>query len=202
LPLSLRGLLEKEMKHYYAIIFLVLFTGCINSKDKTNNANEKKEFRNYNFSIVINVEHSGKDFDYIINRKYYRHEGKNSFVYHNDQLLEQIFYEYKLKTKNSNIVDKTPVKTIKYQLNKQQLDTLYLLTSKLFKVDSLNFLSDTTEKKCNYDGYFSEITFSKLNATYKIQFNGLSSDNIVGNYRNLLSYIENIKNKIVKKSKK
>ena len=191
----------KEMKHYFAIIYLVLFIGCINSNDKTNNTKEKKEYRNYDFTIWINMKNQDKDFDYIINHKYYRFEGKNNFVYHDDKLLEQISYEYKIK-KNSNEVEKTTIKTTKYQLNKQQLDTLYLLTSKLFKVDSLNFLSDTTEKKCNYDGYFSEITFSKLNATYKIQFNGLSSDNIVGNYRNLLSYIENIKNKIVKKSKK
>ena len=190
------------MKHYFAIIFLVLFTGCINSNDKTHNATEKKVFRNYDFSIIINVEHSGKNFDYIINRKYYSFEGKNNFVYHNDKLLEQIFYEYKLKTKNSNIVYKKPIQTIKYQLNKQQLDTLYLLTSKLFKVDSLNFKSDTTKKECNYDGYFSEITFSNLNAIYKIQFNGLSGANIVENYKNLLSYIESIKKIIVKKSVK
>jgi len=180
------------MKHYFAVIFLVLFTGCINSDKKTNNTKEKKEYRNYDFMIMINVEHSGNDFDYIINRKYYRFEGKNNFVYHDDKQLEEVFYEYKSK-KNSNKVEKTPVKTMKYQLDKQQLDTLYLLTSKLFKADSLNLVSDTTKKECNYDGPFHEITFSSRKATYKIQFTNLNGGDILEKYRDLLSYIESIK---------
>ena len=182
------------MKHYFAIIFLVLFIGCINSNDKTNNTKEIKEYRNYDFTIWINMKNPDKDFDYIINHKYYRFEGKNNFVYHDDKLLEQISYEYKVK-KNSNEVEKTTIKTTKYQLNKQQLDTLYLLTSKLFEVDTLNFVSDTIRKIENYDGHFPEITFSNRNATYKIQFTPLSGENIVENYKNLLSYIESIKYK-------
>ena len=189
---------QKNMKHYFAILFLVLFTGCINTNEKTNNTKEKKEYRNYDFTIFIKVEHSGKDFDYIINRKYYSFDGKNNLVYHDDKLLEQTSYNYKFK-KNSNKVDKIPVETIKYQLNKRQLDTLYLMTSKLFKVDTLNLVSDTIKKRCDYDGYVSEITFSIRNASYKIQLTGLSGEHIVEKYKNLLLYIESLKKEIVKK---
>jgi len=186
------------MKNCFTIILLVILCGCINSNDKKNNTKEKKEYRNYDFTIWINLKNPDKDFDYVINRKYYRFEGKNNFVYHDDKLLEELFYEYKSK-KNSNEVEKTLAKTIKYQLDKQQLDTLYLLTSKLFQVDSLNLVSDTTRKICNYDGDFPEVTFSKRNATYKIQFTYLSDKDIVEKYRKLLSYIESIKKKKGKK---
>src|ERR1035437_5727539 len=125
------------MKNCFTIILLVILCSCISSNDKKNNTKEKKEFRNYDFAICINLKNPGKDFDYIINRKYWRFEGKNNFVCHDDKLLEEIYYEFKSK-KNSNEVEKIPVKTIKYQLDKQQLDTLYLLTAKLFKADTLN----------------------------------------------------------------
>lgn len=193
------------MKYYSAIIFLILFTGCINSNDKTNNTKEKtkKEHRNYNFTIRINVEHSGKDFDYIINRKYYCLEGKNNFVYHDDHLLEQVTYEYiKNKKKGINVVDKTPTETIKYQLNRQQLDTIYSLASALYKVDTLNITNDTTRHYSNYDGYWAEITLTKSNLSYKVQLGGCSEENIVKRYQRLLSYIESTKKKIVFKSKK
>ena len=180
------------MKNCFTIILLVILCSCINSNDKRNSAKEKKEFRNYDFTICISLKNPDKDSDYIINRKYYRFEGKNNFVYHDDKFLEEISYEYKSK-KNSTEVEKIRVKTIKYQLDKQQLDTLYLLTAKLFKADTLNLVSDTTRKTCNYDGLFPEVTFSNRNATYKIQFTYLSGENIVEKYKNLLSYIESIK---------
>lgn len=182
------------MKNCFTIILLVILCSCINSNEKRNNTKEKKEFRNYDFTIWINLKNPDKDSDYIINRKYYRFEGKNNFVYHDDKLLEEISYEYKSK-KNSNEVEKIPVKTIKYQLDKQQLDTLYLLTAKLFKADTLNLESDTKKEKCYYDGPFYEVTFSSRNTTYKIQFTNLSGGDILEKYKNLLAYIERIRKK-------
>jgi len=186
------------MKNCFTIILLVILCSCISSNDKRNNTKEKKEFRNYDFAICINLKNPGKDFDYIINRKYWRFEGKNNFVYHDDKLLEEIYYEFKSK-KNNNEVEKISVKTIKYKLDKQQLDTLYLLTAKLFKADTLNLVSDTTKKECNYDGPFHEVSFSSRKGTYKIQFTNLSEGDILEKYKDLLAYIESLKKKTVKK---
>jgi len=194
------------MKYYLTIIFLALLTSCINSNDKSNKIIEidKNRYRNYDFEVRINIEHSGKDFDYMINRKYYRFEGKNNFVYHNnDQLLEKIIYEYREnKKKRNNKFEKVPIDTIKYRLSRQQLDTIYSLTSKLFKVDTLNITNDTIRHYSNYDGYWADITLTKLNVIYKIQLGGCSEEYLVKRYLKLLMYIENTKKQTVHKSEK
>lgn len=183
--------MRKETKANYLIVLLFFLIGCTNSNDKTNSIREEK-YKDYNFTILISVENSEKDFDYVINRKYFRVENDGKFKLHNEKLLEQVFYEYKTNKKSSN-TDKVAVDTTKFLLDNKQLDKLYLLTSKLFCVDTLNITSDTIQQDVNYDGYHTEITLSRLNTTYRIRLNGLSGTYIVENYKNLLSNIESMK---------
>jgi len=173
------------------ILSLIFLIGCTNTNDNTISRKEKK-YRDYDFTILISVEKSENDIDYIINRHYFVADKSNKILFHEDKLLEQTFYEYKINKENNN-TDKIAVETKRFQLDNQQLDKLYLLTAKLFSVDTLNLVNDTTKRDYNYDGYHAEITLSKLNATYKIRINGLSEKYILENYKNLLSNIENMK---------
>lgn len=177
------------MKLNLLILPLILLVGCTNSTNERNCMKEKK-YRDYDFTILISVEKSGNDFDYIINRKYYEFGNNNKFKFQDKKLLEEISYEYKAR---NNSIDKIAIDTTKYALNNQQLDKLYLLTTKLFNVDTLNFTNDTIRKEYNYDGYYAEVTLSKYNTTYKIRINGLSEKSIIENYKNLLFNIENMK---------
>ena len=170
---------------------IVLLIGCTNIHENKNRTKDRK-YRNYDFTIIISVEKSENDFDYIINRHYFVTDKSNKILLHEDKLLEQTFYEYKTNKENNN-TDKIAVETKRFQLDNQQLDKLYLLTAKLFSVDSLNLVNDTTRYDYNYDGYYAEITLSKLNTTYKIRLNGVSEKSILEDYKNLLSNIENMK---------
>ncbi len=174
--------------------------GCIDSNNKPNKTDEKKEFRDYDFTIWIKLNNQNKDFDYIINRKYYSFNEKKNFEFHDDMLLEQIISDQQISIDNK--VKVIPADTIKHRLNKQQLDTLYLLTAKLFNADTLNYVCDKTRKGCNYDGKYPEVTFTNRNANYKILFTYLSDKKIVESFEKLLAYIDRLKNSKEKKYNK
>ena len=63
--------IKRNMKNYFTIILLILLCGCINSNKKATTSNRveniQKKYRNYEFDVTINVEHSGNDFKYLIN---------------------------------------------------------------------------------------------------------------------------------------
>ena len=79
------------MKNYFTIILLILLCGCINSNKKATTSNRveniQKKYRNYEFDVTINVEHSGNDFKYLINVKDEFDENHN-MIYYEDNLLQ------------------------------------------------------------------------------------------------------------------
>jgi len=192
------------MKNYITIILTVLLYGCINSNDKatTRNiaVNVQKKYRNYDFDITINVEHSEKDFTYSINLRDVIDENHN-LVFYEDNLLQFTTYKYGKKKKFGKVyIGRVPIKTTQYLLNRTQLDTIYLLTAKLFQPDTLNLTNDTTKWSRIYDGYSAEIALNvSYDATYNIRLGGYSNKALLKNYQNLLSYIEKSKKQIVLK---
>lgn len=192
------------MKNYITIIFAVLLYGCINSNDKATTKkiaeSTQKEYRNYDFVITINVEHSEKDFTYLINLRDAFDENHN-LVFYEDNLLQFTTYQYEKKRKfGKDYFDRVPIKTTQYLLNRTQLDTIYLLTAKLFKPDTLNLTNDTTKWSRIYDGYYAEIALNvSHDAAYNIRLGGYSNKALLKNYQNLLSYIEKSKKKVVHK---
>ena len=90
------------MKNYFTIILLILLCGCINSNKKATTSNRveniQKKYRNYEFDVTINVEHSGNDFKYLINVKDEFDENHN-MIYYEDNLLQYTTYKYKKSKK-------------------------------------------------------------------------------------------------------
>ena len=192
------------MKHYITIILLVLLCGCVNSDEKatTRNTSEsvQKKYRNYDFDITINVEHSEKDYKYQINVRNEFNDNHN-LVFYEDNLLQYTTYKYKKNKKfGDNYYDRVPIEITQYLLNRTQLDTIYRLTAKLFQPDTLNLTDDTTKYSKLYDGYHAEIALSvRHDAIYNIKLGGYSDKTLLKNYQNLLSYIEKSKKKVVHK---
>lgn len=97
------------MKNYFTIILLVLLCGCVNSNEKatTRNIAEniQKKYRNYDFDITINVEHSEIDFKYLINVSD-EFDDNHNLIFYEDNLLQYTTYKYK-KTKNLETITMT-----------------------------------------------------------------------------------------------
>jgi len=192
------------MKHYITIILLVLLCGCVNSDEKatTRNTSEsvQKKYRNYDFDITINVEHSEKDYKYQINVRNEFNDNHN-LVFYEDNLLQYTTYKYKKNKKfGDNYYDRVPIEITQYLLNRTQLDTIYRLTAKLFQTDTLNLTADSSKQGLIYDGYHAEIEMNiNYDAGYKIILGGYSNKALLKNYRNLLTYIEKSKKKVVHK---
>jgi len=192
------------MKNYFTIILLVLLCGCINSNEKatTRNITEnvQKKYRNYDFDITINVEHSGNDFKYMINVSDEFNDNHN-LIFYEDNLLQYTTYKYKNNKKfGDKFYERVPIETTQYLLNRTQLDTIYELTAKLFQPATLNLTADTTKYSRLYDGYHAEIALSvRHDAIYDIKLGGYSNKTLLKNYQDLLSYIEKSKKKVVHK---
>lgn len=192
------------MKSYFTIILLVLLCGCVNSDEKATTRNiaenVQKKYRNYDFDIKINVEHSEKDFKYLINVSD-EFDDNHNLIFYEDNLLQYTTYKYKKNEKfGDNYYDRVPIETTQYLLNRTQLDTIYRLTAKLFQPDTLNLTDDTTKYSKLYDGYHAEIALSvRHDAIYNIKLGGYSDKALLKNYQNLLSYIEKSKKKVVHK---
>jgi hypothetical protein len=192
------------MNNYFALIFLVLLSSCANSNEKATTSNKaensQKKYRNYEFDVTINVVHSGNDFKYLINVSN-EFDDNHNIIDYEDNLLQYTTYKYQKSEKfGDRYYDRVPIKTIQYSLNRAQLDTIYLLTAKLFQPDTLNLTNDTNRSSRIYDGYGAEIVLTdRYDAIYDIKLGGYSNKTLLKNYRNLLFYIEKSKKKVVHK---
>ena len=192
------------MKNCFTIALLIFLCSCINSNKKARTRNKaeniQKKYRNYEFDVRINVEHSAKDFKYLINVKDEIDDNGN-FTDYEDKLLQYTTYKYQKSMKfGDRYFDRVAIKTAQYSLNKVQLDTIYLLTAKLFQPDTLNLTDDTTKYSRIYDGYHAEIVLNdRFDATYVVKLTGLSNVALLKKYQNLLYYIEKSKKRLVNK---
>lgn len=190
------------MKNYIVIIFISLFTCCTHSSNekpiKDIKAEEiQRKNRNYDFNIIINTEDLQRDnnynYKYLINVGYLSDE-KNNLVFYKEKLLQHIIYQYQKNDKKGfDVYDRISVDTIKYLLSESELDSVYLLTGRLFQLDTLNFTNDSI-LDIIYDGYITEIQLNKPHdANYSITLTDISNKKLLENYKKLLSYIEDIK---------
>ena len=122
-------------------------------------------------------------------------------IYYEDNLLQYTTYKYKKSKKfGDRFYDRVPIETTQYSLSRVQLDSIYLLTAKLFKPDTLNLTDDTTKWSRIYDGYHAEIVLTdRYDAIYNIKLAGFSNKPLLRTYQNLLSYLEKSKKKVVHK---
>ncbi|MFM2293144.1 MAG: hypothetical protein RIS29_2957 [Bacteroidota bacterium] len=159
-----------------------------------NRNNSKHKFRKYNFSITINKEHSENDFCYQINVRSLMKDG--NLIMYDDNIMQYSTLRLKrtMKYGAHEFWENVPVKTSQYLLNKSQLDSIYLLTSRLFQADSLNLSCDSVNKGEIYDGYVTTITLlDYYNAEYTVKLGGFSNKKLLRNYKNLLVYLESSK---------
>lgn len=159
--------------------------------------NKTEQFRHYDFDIKIDVRHlqnhNEYNYKYLINLSWEHNEKKDDFIFYKSNLLQKVIYKYiENKDTRSYHYDRIPQDTLQFILSNQQLDSIYLLTSRLFQIDSLNLAGESINHSV-YDGYYTEIELANQHdATYKIMLTDLSSERTLENYKNLLSYIESV----------
>lgn len=187
------------------LILISLLASCTHSvKDESLKSTEVKDIKQhkyYNFDIIINTEDLQRNdefnYKYLINVKHSRND-EGVLTFHKHNLLQYVTYHYqKNEKKGFDVYDRIPVDTNKYLLNSQQLDSIYLLTSILFQIDTLNLSDKIAEDQINYDGSVTEVELNNsLNDTkYKVTFTEISDEKLNKNFEKLLKYIECIKNK-------
>lgn len=190
------------MKNYLFIILIVLFTSCVPSIKEEKLLIDKEvektpKHRNYDFDITINTQDLQRDnkfnYKYLINTKYSR-DDKNNLVFYKKNILQHVIYKYQRNEKKFDVYDRIPIDTNRYLLNSHQLDSIYLLTSKLFQIDTLNLVDNRNDNTYYYDGLVTEIELNNLalNTKYKITLSEVSDDKLLKDYEKLLSYIKNI----------
>ena len=189
----------------FVFILLVTITSC-DTSDKAGDLAESEGwvsddehlYRNYNFNVVIDVEHLQRNdeynYKYLINKDWdFNEEGK--YVDLPMQKLIKVNYSYvQNESLGHDNYDRKPIDTIYTEINKPQLDSVYSMTSAIFKINPKNLIKDTLSYKDNFDGQFYQLSFYQelQEIEYSVRLTPFSDSVVFSQFNNLLMFIENL----------
>jgi len=186
------------MERLFLLIFCLLNFQIVFAQVENKKSNQTVD--NYDFSVEINMNHyqwvNSCNYKYLIN-KGWDYDQKDSLIFFNDNFERLIKYKYvDAPQKGFDRHDRVPIDTIKFSLTNEQLDSIYLLTSKIFQTDSSIIIKNTSSNSGSYDGEYVTVSLRLLNYSTTMEtMISFDEDKIFQKrFKELLKYIDRIDN--------
>jgi hypothetical protein len=145
------------MKSYYIVLllFILLFFDDINSQIK------KGIYRYRDYKIVVDARHNMLDNDYkfiLLNGFIFNSQDGNKL---REDVLYYVSYKYENKNASNNKYSRIPVDTIRIMLKPAQMDSIFILTKKLFNIKyEINYSDDPLGDIVPInDGFVADVIF-------------------------------------------
>ncbi len=150
----------------------------------------------YNFYLEIDMNDLGlwddDNYKYIINKN---KEELIDFSSYPDKESNFIQYKY-VGDKILGKVERIPNDTLKLEFTNAQFDSIYLLTSRIFQIDSLIEKLDSPYIPYEYDGEYVKVTlgFENISTVLNSTIYFDEEKQIQNRFKKLKDYLESIKN--------